>query len=297
MKFRGHETFHIRKGWLYKGIKNVINDPSVFVSKQENPMDILGIGSNMVKSLRYWLQAANLTIEPSYGKRDQQLTDIGKIIYDNDPYFEEIGSLWLVHYAIASNEALATSWYIFFNEFDVFEFDEEDFFKRVKQYVTMIDVNKLPAERVISDDYKCIITTYYSRTHADDKKINPEDNTYCPLTELKLINYVTTEDGMKIYRKNTPEVNTIPELIATAILLNAVGKSKEVKISFIQNGKNNLGKILNLDTMSLLNLLYKIEALGYIRVVRTAGLDIVNIITDMTPLDCVKKYYSELNEI
>ena len=53
MKFRAHETFFIRKGWLSKGMKHVQNRPDVFVSKKENPMDVLGIGSNMVKSLRY----------------------------------------------------------------------------------------------------------------------------------------------------------------------------------------------------------------------------------------------------
>ena len=33
----------------------------VFISKNENPMDVLGIGANMVKALRYWLQAVGLT--------------------------------------------------------------------------------------------------------------------------------------------------------------------------------------------------------------------------------------------
>ncbi|MEG1566692.1 MAG: DUF4007 family protein, partial [Anaerovoracaceae bacterium] len=31
MKFRGHETFFIRKGWLYKGMKNVVADSTVFM--------------------------------------------------------------------------------------------------------------------------------------------------------------------------------------------------------------------------------------------------------------------------
>ena len=29
-------------------------------------MDVLGIGANMVKSLRYWLQATGLTVEPEF---------------------------------------------------------------------------------------------------------------------------------------------------------------------------------------------------------------------------------------
>ena len=71
MKFRAHDTFFIRKGWLSKGMKYVYVKPDVFVDKNENPMDVLGIGSNMVKALRYWLQTVGLTTEPNYGKRTQ----------------------------------------------------------------------------------------------------------------------------------------------------------------------------------------------------------------------------------
>ena len=45
MKFRAHDTFFIRKGWLSKGMKYVCNKPDVFVDKNDNPMDVLGIGS------------------------------------------------------------------------------------------------------------------------------------------------------------------------------------------------------------------------------------------------------------
>lgn len=80
MKFRAHETFSIRKGWLSKGMKQVVKDPSVFVSKEYNPMDVLGIGSNMVKSLRYWLPAVGLSESPK-GKSAQYLTEFGEIVY------------------------------------------------------------------------------------------------------------------------------------------------------------------------------------------------------------------------
>lgn len=54
-KFRAHETFFIRKGWLSKGMRYVSQKPDVFTDKDDNPMDVLGIGANMVKSLRYGL--------------------------------------------------------------------------------------------------------------------------------------------------------------------------------------------------------------------------------------------------
>lgn len=127
MKFRAHETFFIRKGWLSKGMKNVINKPNVFVDKLNNPMDSLGIGANMVKSLRYWLQVTGLTVEGKGKVREQHLTDLGSCIYEYDRYLEELGTLYLVQYKLATNQENATAWYYFFNHFNMTEFSKEDF--------------------------------------------------------------------------------------------------------------------------------------------------------------------------
>lgn len=295
MKFRAHETFHIRKGWLNKGLYNVINEPGVFLGDVGNPMDVMGIGSNMVKSLRYWLQAAGLTEEPTHGKRNQSLTELGQVIYDNDPFFEEIGSLWLVHYMIASNEEDATSWYLFFNEFDHTEFTEEDFYSRLRKYVKMIDPEKMPADRAIYEDFRCVMGTYVKRTRSNGDKSDPEDNMECPLTELGLIDTVSGSAKNKYYRKINPKIESIPELIALAIIIKNANEKKEIKISSILSDKKGLGKTMNLDTITLINILYKLDNLGYLKVVRTAGLDIIKLSTDMSFIDCVKKYYEELN--
>ena len=127
MKFRAHETFFIRKGWLSKGLRYVTQKPDVFVDKKENPMDVLGIGANMVKSLRYWLQAVGLTSEPSKGKRLQKLTDFGKLVFKHDRYTEELGTLYLLQYKLVTNEEMAPSWYYFFNVFTMQEFGKDDF--------------------------------------------------------------------------------------------------------------------------------------------------------------------------
>ncbi|MDY6376107.1 MAG: DUF4007 family protein, partial [Succinivibrionaceae bacterium] len=102
-KFRAHETFYIRKGWLSKGMRYVSRKPNVFTDKNDNPIDVLGIGSNMVKSLRYWLQAVGLTQENSGGRRDQHLTDFGTMVFEHDPYTEELGTLYLLQYKLASD--------------------------------------------------------------------------------------------------------------------------------------------------------------------------------------------------
>ena len=123
MKFRAHETFFIRKGWLSKGMRNVLMTPDVFVSRENNPMDVLGIGANMVKAMRYWMVAVGLTQEPAAGRRIQAPTPLGQMIYAYDQYFEEMGTLWLLHYQLVKakdgNNTEATSWWYFFNEFKV----------------------------------------------------------------------------------------------------------------------------------------------------------------------------------
>lgn len=115
MKFRAHDTFAIRKGWLHKGMRHVVNNPRIFVDKDINPMDEFGIGANMVKALRYWLQATGLTEENTGNNRNQYLSPFGEEVWANDPYLEEDGTLLLIHYFLASNEKMATAWYYFFN--------------------------------------------------------------------------------------------------------------------------------------------------------------------------------------
>ena len=97
MRLRAHDTFYIRKGWLSKGMKNIVQKPNVFVDKNENPMDVLGIGANMVKALRYWLPAVGLTEEAPSGIRTQHLTGFGSLVFENDKFIEEIGTLYLLH--------------------------------------------------------------------------------------------------------------------------------------------------------------------------------------------------------
>ena len=136
MKFRAHDTFFIRKGWLSKGMRCVSNKPDVFVSRDENPMDVLGIGANMVKALRYWLQAVGITTEPNKGKRTQTFTELGKLILENDTYIEELGTLYLLQYQLASQKDEATAWYFFFNEFGALEFSREDFVSALQTILT-----------------------------------------------------------------------------------------------------------------------------------------------------------------
>ena len=88
--FARHETFHIRTGWLRKGLTALKKDKHIFL--EDKAMEELGIGKNMVSSLRYWLQAVGLTQEEynSRGQKIQVMTELANDLLDFDKYFEEI---------------------------------------------------------------------------------------------------------------------------------------------------------------------------------------------------------------
>ena len=53
--FARHETFHPRHGWVKKGFDEACKDPNVFL-RDDAPV-VLGVGKNMVRSIRYWCSA------------------------------------------------------------------------------------------------------------------------------------------------------------------------------------------------------------------------------------------------
>lgn len=296
MKFRAHETFFIRKGWLFKGLKNVIADSSLFIRKDKNPVDTLGLGSNMVKSLRYWMQVTGLTEEDSKKRiKDQHPTELGKIIFENDRYFEEIGTLCLIHYMLASNKDSATSWYYFFNEFRLSEFQKDDFTLAIQNYVQMNDATQV-AQSSLEDDFNCIINSYVLRKKLNPSRVNPESNIECPLDELGLVEIVAgSKNKDRTFKKVPPKKGMIPSLILLAVLRDINKDKNEIRISDLLNVPGNIGKIFNLDIVSLYRELEILSKKDLIDIVRTAGLDLIKIKTDKDFYELVKDYYASLN--
>lgn len=294
MKFRAHDTFFIRKGWLSKGMRCVANKPDVFISRDENPMDVLGIGANMVKALRYWLQVVGLTTEPNKGKRSQSFTDLGRLIYEHDTYIEELGTLCLLQYCLASQEDDATAWYFFFNEFSMSEFSREDFVSALQKYIRMRDNETDYAIRSLNEDFQCIINTYLPRYKSNPTKVSPENNIDCPFGELGLVDILNKRK--KTYKKSTPTSEMLNPYVILAVIVDNAGDRKEVSLNELLNAPCNIGKVYNLDSITMLDVLYRIEKLGLIKINRTAGLDVITIQEDLSFYDCVERFYASIDE-
>ena len=294
MKFRAHDTFFIRKGWISKGMRYVDKNPEVFISKTENPMDVLGIGANMVKALRYWLQAIGITEEPASGRRIQTFTPFGKLVFQYDPYIEELGTLYLLHYKLASNMELATAWYYFFNEFALSDFTKDDFAAQIGNFIKMQNEDTNVAARSIEDDFSCIINTYVPRYKTMPGGVSAENNIDCPLGELGLIDILKKERNNVVYKKSVPSASTFnPWVILAVIHANAKG-GKEIGFNELFTGSCNIGKIFNLDSIAMLDVLHSAEGAGELKIVRTAGMDIINLANVYTFEECVEHYYQDI---
>ncbi len=294
MKFRAHDTFFIRKGWLSKGMRCVARKPDVFIDRNENPMDVLGIGANMVKALRYWLQAVGLTEEPRKGKRLQHFTELGELIFENDTYIEELGTLYLLQYVLASQKEEATAWYFFFNEFSMQEFSREDFVAALQKYIRMQDSENTYAIRSLNDDFQCIINTYLPRYKSNPAKISPENNIDCPFGELGLVDLLNKRK--KTYKKSIPAADTLNPYVVLAVIVDNAAGRKEISLNELLTAPCNIGKVFNLDSITMLDVLYRIEKLGLIKINRTAGLDVITIKEDLVFLDCAKRFYESIEE-
>ncbi len=115
--FSGHETFQCKSLWLKKGY-DFIKEGKKFTV--EDAVVDLGVGKNMVTAIRFWLRAFGMT-------KNDEITEIADYIFDNndgkDPFIEDLGTLWLLHYMLVAS--LEASIYSLF--FVVFQKEKKEF--------------------------------------------------------------------------------------------------------------------------------------------------------------------------
>ena len=108
--FSGHESFYCKSLWLKKGY-DFVSDNKDFNSS--DAVVDLGVGKNMVASIRYWLRAFGLLEEGNP-------TEIAGYLFNNengkDLYIEDLGTLWLLHYLLIKTE-FASVYKLFFVDF------------------------------------------------------------------------------------------------------------------------------------------------------------------------------------
>jgi hypothetical protein len=260
VKMKRHESFSIREGWLAKGIRTIKEDSKVFSSADAT--DILGIGTNMVKSLKYWMTATCLIEESN---RSISLSKFGELIDKYDPYLEDNFSWWLIHLNMILNIEDSYIYNLFFNKCTMKVFSKRDIFEQISQ---ILNNNKLEYnENILQDEVNMIIKTY----SIDEKIDNPENNFICPLSELNLIKKV----DINAYERIKPDFRSLNYLIVYYLMILLSEDKEYLSIDDLIKQDNSPAKLLNLDKNLINEYLDEMKKHDLIIINRTAGLNMI----------------------
>lgn len=268
LRLKRHETFSIREGWLEKGI-NILPENPKSLSKENGPFNY-GLGSNMCKSLRYWLEACKLA---KFGQNGAFLTTLGEMLRKNDPYLESDFSWWMIHCNLAMNVEDAPVINAFFN-LPINRMDKEYIFRNLKEQFE-IEYGSVGSDSSLDSDISVLLKSYYS-----DDDSNPENNMNCPFAKLGLISVAEK----KTYIKTAPAFSSLSFKVVYWCIINCLNDTfRAANGGYALNVEdlcllhNNPLNIFNISKSTLFLYLEEMKKAGYINLVKTAGLNTVYI--------------------
>jgi hypothetical protein len=296
-KFSGHQTFAFRYGWLEKGVRAVAECPTVF--SEEDALVRLGVGKNMVESIRHWCLVTQLVEEDPEVKRNNgrflTVSPIArKLLQDGgwDPFLEDDASLWLIHWLLVSNPEICTTWQIAFTLFQRPDFTKNELVGYMAAFAQKQSLKI--KESSLARDVDCFVRTYTpAKTVA--KQTIAEETFDCPLQELNLIH--PSPDG-ELYRFAIGTKPTLP----VAIFGFALGQYFEsvrsgqstLGVQECLYGPGSPGQAFKLDENSLIEHLEELEKLtrGKIVLDETAGVKQIYRKDSAEPTGLLDNYYA-----
>ena len=253
--FSGHETFPFRYAWLKKGLDGLTNQADIF--GRDDAIVTLGVGKNMVRSIRHWCLATQVMEEGALlSGRTRQLVPsaLGRALFldpGHDKYLEDPATLWLLHWHLATNARRATTWYWAFNLLREPEFTRQsliDGLNRLGEERTWGNVS----ESTLKSDVHCFLRTYAPGRRGPAS--TNEESLDCPLTGLGLLLNVGDR-----YRFNTEPKDGLPAEIFVYALLHCWEErhrhQETLSLREIVYGEGSPGRIFRLDDDTVLSYL------------------------------------------
>ena len=286
--FGRHETFALRYGWLPKGFQELSVDSGIFLDDMSTVK--LGVGKNMVKSIRHWLRATQMTND-----KDAP-TEFGEFLLNKetgvDPYLEDEASLWLVHWLLASNASMATTWYWFFNCFQRTEFTAEEVITSLKDFVNE-RVSANPALGTLKADAMMVLRMY-SEPQLTSRQTY-DDLLDAPLSMLGLLSHVSSS---KIYQSRSGTQSGLPDGIVDFAIAQVVedieGSLVPIEeLMYSDNERVSVGSIFRLSESEFVTRLERMcqRYPSHLNIRDTAGISQLYILKKLEPMDCLKSYY------
>ena len=253
LKFSGHQTFAFRYGWLEKGISFVKSGMSF---SDEKAVVELGVGKNMVASIKYWLEMFGLV-------NDGEVSDFALRMFDEemgwDPFLEDNGSLWLLHWKLMSENNGISAGHVIFSHMHKPEFTKQDV---AKTALKLFGHEKgMPSNNTLLRDIDCYLRSYCDTKVIKKNKVN-EDSFNCPLLELGLIH--STNDS-ELYKFSIGQkVSLSPEIIGFALCEYMRRSNKSImNIQNVLYHEGSPGQVFMLDENSLIDAIDSLKSSRY----------------------------------
>lgn len=283
-KFGGHQSFYLRDTWVFKALK-LIKESGLNLNNTEDAIEQLGIGINMLESLKYWLRAARLV---EIKDRKFVLTENAEHILFHDPYCESEGTILLMQYFIATNKSLATTWYWFFNHFVANQFDMDALRHSLCSYVQLKTDNKVK-ESTLNKDLLCLIKMYQEINYTGNK--TPETENPSPFSQYGWIK----KENNKFIQESLPAESLDIHIFAYLIYLfwtKYLEKSKVFKLQDLVEKENSPCRIFRFSEQNTFDLIEKItQKTDYLKLSRTGGYTLIYP-NDVELSKSLNKYYS-----
>ncbi|WP_288010522.1 DUF4007 family protein [Kyrpidia sp.] len=281
--FGGHETFPFRYGWLKKAVDGiqVLGDDRAIVE--------LGVGKNMVRSIRHWGLATQM-LRVRNG-RQLEVSEIGRLLMQKwDPYLEDPASMWLIHWLLIYNPARAAVWHLVFTSYTKPEFTKGLLVEFLSDYAARHGLKV--KESTVSRDVDCFIRSYVA-SRSDRELL--EDSFGCPLAELALIQPLRDGEGFRFAIGPKP---TLPlEIFGYSLFdyLERVAPTRQtLSLSECLYGQGSPGQVFKLDENSLIEYLEALQEYteGAALLDETAGLKQLYCRRKVAPLSFLDAYYA-----
>ncbi len=187
-RFSGHETFPCRYTWLPKAVIGLRKNPHVF-SHDDDAMVALGVGKNMVRAIRFWAEAAEVTV-PGINHDGLEISRFGETIFDtggHDVFLENIQTLWLIHWKFSTNvQQPLFAWHFLLNFWHRSDFTSSEILAALA--IEAQRAGKKLSPVTLENDFTTFLHTYIPTRGKKGEVM--EDNLDCPLVELELIQVV-----------------------------------------------------------------------------------------------------------
>ena len=193
-KYSGHGTFPCRYTWLPKAVVALKKQPHLF-SDVDEAMVELGVGRQMVRAIRFWVEAAKVAKKNE--KSNFEVTPLGDRVMGEggfDPFLEDSQTLWLIHWNFSTHsENPIFAWDFLMNRWQEPEIIPSLVVKAFEKETVQRD--KQRSKVTLKEHFDVFLHTYLPTRGTKGDIL--EDNLDCPLIELELIRQVgeRTTDG------------------------------------------------------------------------------------------------------